>query len=165
MPRIRRVVGLPNDKFETNFWTLVDFGGTGCWEWAGCRDRRGYGKVLYQRRCASSHRAAFFLAHGYWPDEHVLHHCDNPSCVRPSHHFLGDNFTNQRDCVSKGRHATQKGTDRSPFRQVAKLDIRSAELVRARIAAGESQAAVARSMGVSRGAVNHIVKGRNYAHV
>ena len=42
---------------------------------------------------------------------HVLHHCDNPPCVRPSHLFLGTDADNVQDMLAKGREARNYGDD------------------------------------------------------
>ena len=37
------------------------------------------------------------------PQLHVLHHCDNPLCVRFPHLFLGTDKDNHQDRAKKGR--------------------------------------------------------------
>jgi hypothetical protein len=39
----------------------------------------------------------------------VLHRCDNPSCIKPSHLFLGTDKDNTQDCLRKGRFTPLRG--------------------------------------------------------
>jgi hypothetical protein len=79
--------------------------GPGCWIWRGYRNAFGYGRVWFRYRRAYPHRVAWELQHGPIPEGlSVLHRCDNPACVRPSHLRLGTQADNIRDCVAKGRH-------------------------------------------------------------
>lgn len=41
----------------------------------------------------------------------VLHHCDNPPCVRPDHLFLGTARDNVGDMLAKGRGGHSRGPD------------------------------------------------------
>jgi hypothetical protein len=100
------------DDWPARFWEKVEKTG-GCWRWTGGTNNKGYGIFCWkgkgQNRMEGAHRVSYFLAHGVWPGEKlVCHTCDNPSCVRPEHLFLGTNSENLRDMVSKGRHWTQR---------------------------------------------------------
>src|SRR5690349_23871335 len=49
-----------------------------CWEWAGLRDPKGYGRVWDGERVAAAHRAAFLTWVGpLAAHENACHHCDN----------------------------------------------------------------------------------------
>jgi hypothetical protein len=51
-----------------------------------------------------AHRFAWIEANGPVPAGlHVLHTCDNPLCVRPSHLWLGTQAENLADMTAKGR--------------------------------------------------------------
>lgn len=76
-----------------------------CWEWTASTDPRGYGRVWDGARSALAHRVIFQLVHRITvgPDVVICHHCDNPSCVRPSHLFAGTQQDNLNDMKAKGR--------------------------------------------------------------
>ena len=78
---------------------------SGCWEWTGSKNDKGYGRVYADRDEKRAHRAMWEQAHGPVPDGlWVLHRCDNPPCVNPDHLFLGTPLDNVRDMMAKGRH-------------------------------------------------------------
>jgi hypothetical protein len=86
------------------FWSKVDKSGgdNACWIWTGGGDK--YGKTCWNKTQMGAHRLAYILTHGDIPKGiFVLHKCDNPICVNPSHLFLGTQFDNMRDCSRKGR--------------------------------------------------------------
>jgi hypothetical protein len=93
------------------FWAKVRQS-DGCWEWTGAKDDDGYGMigVSGSRRNGHerAHRTSWRLHNGTIPPGMwVLHHCDNPPCVRPDHLFLGDRSVNMLDCAKKGRLGVQ----------------------------------------------------------
>lgn len=90
------------------FWAKVRKS-DGCWEWTASRGIRGYGqfRLPRTRQMSGAHRVAYELSVGPIPEGmFVCHHCDNPSCVRPDHLFVGTNSQNILDAVRKGRHRT-----------------------------------------------------------
>ena len=83
------------------FWSKVampDEPGA-CWEWQGLRDRDSYGRWSDRR----AHMVAWELTYGMRVPKglEVLHACDNPSCVRPSHLSVGTRGDNRLDRVER----------------------------------------------------------------
>jgi hypothetical protein len=77
-----------------------------CWIWQGGRTGSNYGELHRNNRPILAHRYSYELhygpiTNGLW----VLHHCDNPPCVNPSHLFLGTPKDNTQDMINKGRAA------------------------------------------------------------
>ena len=93
------------------FWEKVNKT-KGCWEWTASKTGSGYGKIMYNGRLQGAHRVALMLEGTEIPNGIcVCHHCDNPSCVRPDHLFLGTHADNTRDMMEKGRHGTKQLCD------------------------------------------------------
>lgn len=90
------------------FWEKVTKG-DGCWEWQGARIPHGYGNMTVPDHGHDyAHRISWQLHNGEIPAGlWVLHHCDNPPCVRPDHLFLGTAQDNVDDSIRKGRRTTR----------------------------------------------------------
>lgn len=57
-----------------------------CWEFTGCRDARGYGRIGRDGKTVLAHRAVYELLVGPIPDGLELDHlCRNPPCCNPDH--------------------------------------------------------------------------------
>lgn len=91
------------------FWEKVQKT-DGCWLWTGAKDKDGYGLVAFQCKTTRATRVAWIMANGSIdPKLCVLHRCDNPSCVRIDHLFLGSHLDNHRDMDAKGRRYDERG--------------------------------------------------------
>lgn len=79
--------------------------GEGCWIWKGGLSPKGYGKFADSEfKTVRAHRYSYELNVGEIKKGlNVLHRCDNPSCVRPDHLFLGTQKENMEDMFKKGR--------------------------------------------------------------
>ena len=87
------------------FWLRVDKRGptqehmdTRCWEWTGATTVEGYGRFYHDGKDWRAHRLSFLLSTGQSPAV-VLHKCNNPGCVRPSHLQGGDTKENLLDIL------------------------------------------------------------------
>ena len=77
-----------------------------CWPWTTTIGNDGYGQYQLGGHTKRAHRIAWELARGpILNGMSVLHYCDSPSCVNPSHLFLGTQADNMRDMCEKGRQA------------------------------------------------------------
>ena len=59
---------------------------TGCWAWAGARNRNTGPMMRYRGRVMAAHRVAYMVYIGAIPEGHdVLRTCGTPECVNPEH--------------------------------------------------------------------------------
>jgi hypothetical protein len=144
--------------------------GPACWEWTGSlrggssKGRRTrYGGFTRGKVRVYAHRFAWELAHGPVPAGlWVLHHCDNPRCVRPDHLFLGDHHDNMRDMMAKGRHYSP--ALRGEQHGQAKLSEAQVREIR-QLAGTMGMEQIARRYGVSGSIVALIIKRRRWTYL
>jgi hypothetical protein len=138
------------------FLSKVDQSGE-CHLWRGALGQDGYGKFQLngggKQQHVRAHRYAFFLAHGRWPSEFVLHSCDTPACVNPEHLSEGSQTENLIQCVVRGR------------RSALRLNVDLVRCARERHAAGETTSAIARDLGVKRETLDGAIQRRSWRHV
>jgi hypothetical protein len=132
-----------------------------CWVWTGATDGRDgpdcYGRFPFEgRKGEYTHRIAFFLEHGRWPEPFACHHCDNRLCVRPSHLFEGTSDDNMKDAAEKGR------LPQGARHWGAKLTDDDVRVIR--VAPGTQQE-IADHFGINKERVSRIRSGKAWGHV
>ena len=145
------------------FWsrTRLD-AATGCAIWTGPPRSNGYGQVSYLGRNFKAHRFAWMLSGGTPADGVVIcHRCDTPLCVNPQHLFAGSQRDNLDDMRAKGRAVFVHGEKVGSARLTESL----VHGIRKRIASGESDSAIARSVGVCSRTIRDIRCGITWARV
>lgn len=157
------------------FWSKVQKS-DGCWEWTANRTRFGHGLIWRDGTTDGAHRVSWEIANDQPvpPGMFVCHHCDNPPCVRPDHLFIGTPKDNTVDAARKGRmargdrHSSRTHPERVVRGERAKQHkIPEADIpgIRAAVAAGADQLAIASKYGVTRQAIWNIANRKTWKHV
>lgn len=146
---------------EEDFWQKVQKTDT-CWLWTAGKDNYGYG-VFAMNGKRRAHRYSWQLHNGPIPAGLlVLHTCDVPACVNPSHLFLGTDATNATDKASKGRCNAPRGVATNH----AKLTDEIVREIRARYEQGGiTHAQLAKDHGIAASNSWLIVHRKAWKHV
>lgn len=155
-----------------NFWLKVHLQAGNeedCWLWMNCKNKQGYGQFRWSRdtgecKAGKAHRFSYELHHGTIPEGlQVLHKCDNPSCVRPDHLFIGYNLDNIRDREAKGRGVLPRL--RGEQCSWSKLSEKQCLEIRGWVELGFSQLSVAQRFGICQQHVSSIIQHRCWKHI
>lgn len=78
---------------------------TGCLLWMGAANRKGYGRIRFNKKLYSPHRVVLEhkLGRPLKPGEDTCHLCHNPRCVEAKHLSVGSRSDNMRQAVAAGR--------------------------------------------------------------
>lgn len=160
---------IPDDQIVTHFWTKVNKAGPvpqhrpdlgPCWVWTASCKENGYGQFYINRRPVYAHRFSYLIAHGVIPDGlRVLHRCDNPPCVRPSHLFVGTARDNMDDALAKGRIPMGERRAQARLADAQVAAIRALVAIRGGVKRLEKRL-IARAVGVSEHYLDDILSTR-----
>lgn len=141
---------------EDRFWRFVTCDiATRCWLWTGTKDRKGYGKLqvgtYHEPHKVTAPRFSFEMHHGPIPEGmHVLHRCDNPTCVSPDHLFAGSAGDNMADKKAKGRQLKGEQIHQA---KLTESDVREIRLLRE---SGSTLLSIAIKFEVTEGLISRI---------
>jgi hypothetical protein len=162
---------MQNPVREENFWSKVDKSGD-CWLWTGSK-MKGYGHIGTGYRYEGTktylaHRISWNIHFGDIPEGMcVLHKCNNPSCVNPSHLYLGTQKDNANDREIGGRGHNRVGENNG----CAKLNDSVVRLIKEWFIIGYSDSEISRKLkdgywfDISRGAINNIRLNKSWTHI
>lgn len=154
---------LPEPRVMKLFLDKVYFTKHYCWEWTGSKNEFGHGTFVYKSRKQKAHRFLYSIygTEKLSKNKFLCHKCDNPSCVRPDHMFVGTQKDNMRDCSKKGRLNTLTGEGRPN----AKLTERDVSQIRKLHKSGVSSSVLLKMYDVRRATIWGIVNRKSWKHI
>lgn len=78
---------------------------SGCWQWIGAQNRKGYGQLFFRGKLWVSHRVAYTIFVGEIPEGMTVDHlCFNKGCINPAHLEPVTALENTQRAKRAGRH-------------------------------------------------------------
>lgn len=138
---------------------------SGCVEWTGARDAKGYGHFSVDGSARLAHRVAWELDRGPIPPGMlVLHGCDNTSCVFIEHLHLGTHMENMAEASERGRW--EKNAKRGSDHPMSTLTEKIVLEMRERYASGFFYISdIAARFNVSRPQTRKILARQAWGHI
>jgi hypothetical protein len=138
-----------------------------CWPWTGGKDPDGYG--IFWDGTYSANGRGHYVRVTRWTYEQfigplpaelqILHSCDNPPCVNPSHLSAGTSANNHAERESRGRGRRCHGSTHVG----AKLT--EAQVVAIRETVGVTNVALAEQYGVSNQLISMVRTRKIWTHI
>lgn len=150
---------------KQRFWKYIDKKQNNlCWNWLGCYDKDGYGKIQINEKHIRAHRFSWELHFGKIPKDKpcVLHECNNPSCVNPNHLYLGTNEDNMRYMIECNRQANQQG-ENNGYSKLTESQVKQIRLLYNQKKL--TQAQIAKIFNVCRGTISDIHRNKIWKHI
>lgn len=131
----------------------------GCWNWTEYKDKKGYGRAWDKSGEVLAHRLSYMEFIGPIPEGlHILHSCDNSSCINPAHLRAGTNDDNVADRHERNRWHKPSGiiNPRAKLTEMEVCQIRDEQ--------GKC-GDIAKRYGVSSALIGQIKSGKIWRHV
>lgn len=150
---------------EERFWAKVDRRGPNdCWIFTGKGRYSGdYGLLKFNSARLAAHRVSWEIANNMKiPDgQIILHICDNPPCVNPSHLKVGTRKQNAIDMVEKGRNSITVG-EANPNSTIRLSDVLE---IRRLMTLDMSCMEISRHLGIKYTTVWGVYNGKTWKHI
>lgn len=150
-------------RFESKFVKSDD---SQCWEWLAFKNKKGYGAIMYRDLGnMAAHRFSYMLYIGdFDKSKFICHTCDNPSCVNPSHLFVGTASENMKDKIKKGR-AKNPPVHKGNNQHLSKMNPEKIREIRKLFKYGMSQTELAKKYGLHTATMNNICRNKSWKDV
>ncbi len=150
-----------SQDLKKRFHTLYEIDENGCWIFKKGKSSGGYGCITYKGKQQRAHRVSYLLFNGdIKKGLFVCHSCDRPSCINPTHLWIGTNQDNIKDMFSKNRksHVGEKNTR-------AILKEKEVKCIKIQLTNGHKINDIAKKYKVSRPVIEKIKYGYTWKHL